>query len=276
MILDEVNADVSEQLEQQSELGVQITRQNDVPEEGPTNRGVWIEVPAVTAVFADLKDSTGLNTMSDAKDAARAYTYFIRASTVIFNRFSARYIDIQGDGIFGLFSGDESAFYAAASAITLKTQLKETINELFQKDTSTEWDMAAGIGIDSGQLLVRRLGLRGAKQNEVWAGKPVNMASKLSSAAEANQLVVSERVFTTYHEASSLRHRALLWSCGCSDGIRGAGLDAPTGTTCQLWDESEKPEGLGLDFDKLYRLDSQWCIRHGAEFCEAIVTDERP
>ena len=159
MILNDVDADVSAQLDQQSELGIQITRQNDVPEEGPTNRGVWFEIPDVTAVFADLKDSTGLNTGSEAKDAARAYTYFIRAATVILDRFSARYIDIHGDAIFGLFSGEDSAFLAVASAITLKTQLEDTVKEYFQKETSTEWKMAAGIGIDSGKLLVRRLGL---------------------------------------------------------------------------------------------------------------------
>ena len=43
--------------------------------------------------------------------------------------------------------------------------------------------------------LVRRLGLRGTKQNEVWAGKPVNMASKLSSLAGPNEVVASARVF---------------------------------------------------------------------------------
>lgn len=247
-----------------------------MPEEGPANKGVWFEIPDVTAVFADLKDSTGLNTTSSAKDAARAYTYFIRTATIILERFSAKYIDIQGDGIFGLFSGEDSAFLAAASAITIKTQLEHTVEELFKQDTTTEWDMAAGIGIDRGTLLVRRLGLRGTKQNEVWAGKPVNMASKLSSTADANQLVVSDRVFETYEEASTLRRRALLWSCGCSGGIQGAGLDGSIGTTCELWQESSIPEGLSLDFDKIYRLGSQWCAWHGAEFCEAIVTDERP
>ena len=38
---------------------------------------------------------------------------------------------------------------------------------------------------------MRRLGLKGAKQNEVWAGMPVNVAAKLSSVAGPNQVVVS-------------------------------------------------------------------------------------
>ena len=53
----------------------------------------------------------------------------------------------------------------------------------FNKDASVKWKLEAGVGIDQGMLLVRQLGLKGTKRNEVWAGKPVNMAAKLSSVA---------------------------------------------------------------------------------------------
>ncbi len=78
MILDDVISDVKAQLDDQAELGVQITRRNDVPDTGPTNKGVWFQIPQVTAVFADLKGSTGLNANDSPRVAARAYTYFIR------------------------------------------------------------------------------------------------------------------------------------------------------------------------------------------------------
>ena len=57
MILDDVVATVSSQLDAQAELGIQVTRLNEVPEVGPTNAGVWFQIPQVTAVFADLKGS---------------------------------------------------------------------------------------------------------------------------------------------------------------------------------------------------------------------------
>ena len=276
MILDDVTADVSSQLDTQSELGVQITRQNEVPETGPTNRGVWLQIPAVTAVFADLKGSTQLSAASRPKDAAAAYTYFIRAMTVILDRFSSGYIDIQGDGIFGLFSGNGSGFLAASCAITMRTLVERDVAVRFDNETSTDWKLTAGIGIDQGTLLVRRLGLRGTKQNEVWAGKPVNMAAKLSSLAESNQVVVSDRVFNLYTRSSRLRRRALIWSCGCDGRRRGAGLDVGIGETSDLWTEAPVPSDSGLDFENLHKLDSAWCEVHGPEFCEAIVTGRRP
>ena len=276
MILDDVTTDVSSQLDAQYELGVQITRQNEVPETGPANKGVWLQIPAVTAVFADLKGSTKLSATNRPKDAAIAYTYFIRAMTVILDRFSAGYIDIQGDGIFGLFSGKGSRFLAASCAITMRTLVERDVAVRFKNETSTDWELTAGIGIDQGTLLVRRLGLRGTKQNEVWAGKPVNMAAKLSSLAESNQVIVSDRVFEQYDGASKSRQRALIWSCGCDGSRRGAGFDVGIDETPNLWTEAPVPSDLGLDFENLHKLDSAWCKVHGPEFCEAIVTGRRP
>ena len=274
--LDEVVADVASQLDDQSRLGVQITKLNDVPETGPTNKGLWYRIDDVTAVFADLKRSTSLSTEANPQSAAYAYTYFIRAMALVLERFGAGYIDIQGDGIFGLFSGRDSVFAAAAAAVTMRTVVEREVAGRFKRDTKVEWNLAAGFGIDQGTLLVRRLGLRGMKQNEVWAGRPVNVAAKLSSLAEDNEVAVSERIFTRFTEARQVRRRALLWTCGCGGGEQGTGFDMGEGETVYLWEESEAPEALGLDFERLLTLGSKWCRVHGAEFCEAIVTGRRP
>ena len=276
MLLDEVLADLTSQLDDQADLGVQITVQNEVPEKGPVNKGLWLQIPNVTAVFVDLKRSTELSADSTPKTSAFAYTYFVRAMAVILDRFGSNYIDIHGDGVFGLFSGPQSDFYAVASAITARSQIERDIAVRFENDTSTDWKLTAGVGIDRGTLLVRRLGLRGTKQNEVWAGKPVNMAAKLSSVACSNQVVVSDRVFSRYQNASYIRRRALLWTCGCSEDAQGDGLDASIGETEYLWTAEPAPSEMGLDFDQLYRLKSKWCCVHGAEFCETLVTGSRP
>ena len=278
MKLDEAKADVATQLKQQSELGVSITRVDDVPETGPVNRGVWHQIANVTAVFADLNRSTELSANDRPRDAAYAYTYFVRAMAVSLERFSAKYIDIHGDGVFGLFSGQGSMFDATACAITMRTLVEKEVSERFLKDASSDWELTAGIGIDRGTLLVRRLGLRGTKQNEVWAGKPLNMAAKLSSLSSGNQVIVSDRMFDRYRNFSELRQRALLYSCGCNDNgrVKGRGLDAPKGTTTYLWNKERVPHNLGFDFPNLYRLKTKWCDIHGAAFCEALITGQKP
>ena len=151
MLLDVVNAEVSSQLDTQAGLGVQITRQNEVPENGPTNRGLWLQIPQVTAVFADLKGSTTLSATERPQTAALAYTYFIRAMAVVLESFSSKYVDIQGDGLFGLFSGRGSVFLAAAAAITMKTIVKKDVAVRFERDADADWKLSVGIGIDNGR-----------------------------------------------------------------------------------------------------------------------------
>jgi len=274
--LDEVLADLTSQLDEQARLGVKIRPQKDVPGEGPVDKGLWFYMQNVTAVFVDLKGSTELSAYSSPKPSAFAYTYFVRAMVVIFESFGSKYIDIHGDGVFGLFSGPQSEFCAVASAITARTQLEPDIDARSENAPSSHWAMTAGIGIDRGLLLVRRPGLKGAKQNEVWAGKPVNMAAKLSSVACSNQVVVSERVFARFRKASPIRQRALLWDCGCCEEVQGDGLDASLGETKCLWTQEPAPGGMGLDFGRIYRMESEWCCEHGPEFCETIVSGFRP
>ena len=274
MLLDVVMGSVKAQLDDQAALGVQTEQQGQVPESGPAGRGLWWRIPEVTCVFADLKRSTSLSATNSGKDAALAYTYFIRAMTVVLDGFSAGYIDIQGDGIFGLFSGKGSKFMAAASAITMRSEVEKDVAPRFKRDSSSDWKLSVGIGIDQGPLLVRRLGLRGASQNEVWAGKPVNMAAKLSSCASDNQLVVSERVFAAYERCSKLRQQALLWSCGCNGRARGEGLNVAVGTTSSMWTKKSAPKNLGLDFGSVHQRTLGWCAHHGREFCETIVSNK--
>jgi hypothetical protein len=73
------------------------------------------------------------------------------------------------------------------------------------------------LGIDQETALVRKLGLkqyadRTDRQNEVWAGKPVNMAAKLASISEDDELLVSERFF------KNIQHELVIKSCGCKEG----------------------------------------------------------
>ena len=275
MIFDEVAASVVAHLNDQANLGIQVANQEGIPEEAPAHRGLWWRIPNVTAVFADLKGSTALNSSLSSETAAIAYTYFIRAMTVILEGFSAGYVDIQGDGIFGLFGGQRSMFFATACAVTMRAEVENTVAPMFRRDASVDWDLQVGIGIDRGTLLVRQLGLKGTGQNEVWAGMPVNVAAKLSSAAGPNEVVVSDRVFGGYEHAAKVRQQALFGSCDCEEGNREARSSAARRTS-RLWTEHAAPKNLGLDFGTVYRRKVGWCEKHGAQFCEALVTGKWP
>ena len=182
---------------------------------------------------------------------------------------------VQGDALFALFSGAGSVYRACAAAVTMRTITQKEIAERLKQESITDWTLACAIGIDRKPVMVRRLGLRSTKMNEVWAGKPVNMAAGLSSMGNDNEIVVSDRVYACFQSANAIRRRAIIYSCGCGEGPAGEGLDAAEGTTPNLW----RPESIAqekFDFDTVYRLGSAWCATHGAEFCQAIVDGKRP
>lgn len=119
----------------------------------------------VTCVFVDMENSTKM-AMGEIEEAINTQIPYIRALVEIFQLRNAKYIDIQGDGGFALFDGDNSrsdGVYVAAM-----------INTLFNK----KLNMNIRIGIDCETVYVKKAGKRG-ENKEIWLGRPVCLASKL-------------------------------------------------------------------------------------------------
>ena len=68
----------------------------------------WIKLSDVVAVVCDLKGSTHLGTGKHDQSTARVYKSGVEGAVRILHEFDADFIDIQGDGGFGLFWGERS------------------------------------------------------------------------------------------------------------------------------------------------------------------------
>ena len=259
MLFNETMSKVTSQLNQQSNNSIRVEHVDAVPPSGPSHRGLWLKISDVTAVFVDIKGSTKLVSAADPRDVAEVYTHFVRAMTIIFNGFGARYIDIQGDGLFGLFSEGDSLFSALACAVTMNTAVQRELRQYIKKYPIPPGRLSVGIGVDREEVLVRRLGLRRVEENEVWSGKPVNMASKLSSRASYDQILISDRVYKALNSASANRRSALLYDCKCKAGASKE----------SIWHPEKPSRKRGFDFKTIYRSNMIWCPKHADEICEA-------
>lgn len=247
-------------------LGASIEVRSTIPPTSgiPLQENHWLKIPNAICVFVDMKNSTKLSATHHDRTTASAYQLFTDTAIDIFHEFSAPYIDVKGDGAFALFN-ESQPYRAFASAVTFKTFASMVFQPKMKEVTSLE--IGAHIGIDQKTVLVRRLGKkrvdgRTDRQNEVWAGKPVNMASKLASRASTNQIWVSDR----YYE--KLKDSLVRMSCGCKEGTY-------TGEKVNLWKEVEVSD-IGLfDFPKVYCLESIWCQNHGREFMDRIISLDR-
>jgi class 3 adenylate cyclase len=238
----------------------QIPDTTEIPIAKPRH---WLKIPDVICVFADMRGSTQLSATVHDKSTAGAYQLFTATAVRLFDAFESPYIDVRGDGVFALFNSDQ-VHRSLAATVTFKTFAKKVFTPMLKEKTGLE--IGSHIGIDQKTVLVRKLGLKRAgdrsdRQNEVWAGKPVNMASKLASAGGDGDLLVSDRYFEKLSD-----HRAL-WSCGCVGGV-------PSGTRTELWKKhpvTEIGESTMFDFENFYRLVSYWCENHGEEYCLALL-----
>ncbi len=160
---------------------VSITNYNQVPDTSDIpiqNPRTWLKIPDVVCCFVDMEGSTKLSAGAHDKTTAKSYRLFTETAIRIFHRFGASYIDIKGDGVFSLFNKNQP-YTALAATVSFKTFVYEHFTPKVQKLTGQY--IGGHFGIDQKTVLVRKFGLkiyqgRTDRQNEVWAGKPINMA----------------------------------------------------------------------------------------------------
>ncbi|QLG12037.1 adenylate/guanylate cyclase domain-containing protein [Deinococcus sp. D7000] len=190
--------------------------------------GKWYSVPQAVAVFADMEKSTEISFRRHPKTGAKVYEMFTGSWISILDDFKAGYIDIKGDGGFGLFYGRTGVVQALAAAVTFQTAISRrlegdiarVLNSATKKDEMDDWSLRAKIGIHKGRVLVKRIGRRHSGGSRlswmVWAGKPVNYASKLSGIANGGQILATNAIIDTIESNQDLRELLYL-SCGCPE-----------------------------------------------------------
>lgn len=228
----------------------------DTPQIPIENPKLWLRIPDVVCVFVDMLGSSKLSAETNDNLTAGIYRFFSGTAVRLFSEFEAPYIDVRGDGVLALFDKNQ-CYRALAAAVTFKTFSKEEFIPRVKEKTSVE--IGCHIGIDCKTVLVRKIGFkryrgRSDRQNEVWAGKPVNMASKLASLTKDNELFASDRYY------KKITDERVRYTCGC-----------PTGAKEPLWKEINLCEDGRFDFDTAHVLINIWCKKHGKEYCEAIL-----
>lgn len=229
--------------------------------QGPDSK-TWVKIPQVVAVVADLRNSSQLGT-SGRHDTttARIYEAAVEGAVRCLHDFEANFIDIQGDGGFGLFWGEKAFERAFCAAVTIRTFSESLVEELKSRDTSgtlPETGYKVGIAVD--RVLVKTIGTRReiTEQEAVWPGRAVNHAVKAAQSAEQHQIVVTER-FWDYFKNNDY----VMLSCGCNGDEVGEPHD--------LWHEFEISHIADGSYRDGYMLQSAWCATHGHDYCEAIL-----
>lgn len=221
----------------------------------------WMKLPEVVAVAYDMVGSTKLSLGRHDTTSARIYQSGVGGAVRCLNAYGADFVDIQGDGGFGLFWGDRAYERALCSAITIKTFSLTFVAKLKDQYGAGLPDTGFKVGVHAARTLVKNIGtIRNTKEQEpVWAGKPVNYAYKCAQASEAHQLVVTEKVWQKFRN-----NDYVVYSCGCSDA-------EPSNN---MW-EPKVHDVLPEDENLVHVLDSAWCVNCGPSYANAIMEGEK-
>lgn len=222
----------------------------------PIDAPRWHRVDEVVAVMSDLRHSTRIVLNRQPASAASVYEASTGGVVQILDEFDVDFVAIQGDGVIGLFWGDNRKARAVCAGITIKTFSRRHLVPRLGAKWEDLKTTGLKVGVAASPLLVKRIGIaRTDHQEPVWAGRAVNYAAKAAQQADVDEMIVTG---TVWDWAKDNGYLAVTCSC-----------DTPSPTLWQDVTIAKVPEEDGEREGKL--LTSAWCTIHGAEYCAAVL-----
>ena len=145
-----------------------------------------------TVLYADLNGSTDLVDGYPPGFAAEVYKCFLTCSARIIRAEGGEITAYDGDRIMAVYIGDVKNTTAARTALKINYAVKNIINPAIQDQyPQTSYTVRHVVGIDTSNLFVARIGVRG-DNDLVWVGRAANYAAKLSDRSGAPTQITAE------------------------------------------------------------------------------------
>ncbi|MBR0691254.1 HAMP domain-containing protein [Bradyrhizobium manausense] len=148
----------------------------------------------VTVVFCDLRGFTAFTEATEPEEAMNVLREYHAALGKLIFKYEGTLDKYAGDGVMILFNAPIQFEDHTARAVKMAVEMRDTIGPLTERWRNRGHSLGFGIGIALGYAT---LGQVGFEQRLEYAaiGSVTNLASRLCSEAQANQIVVSRRVY---------------------------------------------------------------------------------
>ena len=141
----------------------------------------------VTVMFSDLVGSTALSTRIDPEDLREVITAYQKCVTLTVRHFGGFVAKYMGDGVLVYFGYPEAHEDDAERAVRAGLELVAAVGDL-----KTRAPLRTRVGIATGLVVVGDLIGSGASQEQAIVGETPNLAARLQSIAEPNEVVIAE------------------------------------------------------------------------------------
>jgi len=166
-----------------------------------TDGGVSLDA---TILYADLANSSKIATEIDKKAAAKTFKAFLTVTSRLIRKHAGSITSFDGDRVMGVFLGKRKCSRAAICGLQINWAVNEILdpklNSYFKTLRESELEISHCVGVDTGNVLAVRGGVRGSN-DLVWVGRAPNLAAKLSDIRNTNiRTCISTTVFNALAE----------------------------------------------------------------------------
>jgi class 3 adenylate cyclase len=154
----------------------------------------------ITALFADLR---GFTAFAEQAEPEEVFSVLRQYHTTVGELAVANGGTVEhfaGDGLMVFFNDPQLVPDHQLAAVRTACEMRERFGVLSTAWRKRGYELGLGIGIAAGFATLGRIGFEG-RYDYGAVGNSVILASRLSGAAKANQILVSQRVFASIEDA---------------------------------------------------------------------------
>jgi len=148
----------------------------------------------VTVVFCDLRGFTSFTESTEPEEAMNVLREYHAALGELIFRYEGTLDRYAGDGVMILFNAPIQFEDHVKRAVKMACEMRDTIGALTEKWRNRGHSLGFGMGIALGYATLGQIGFE-QRLEYAAIGSVTNLASRLCDEAEANQIVVSRRVY---------------------------------------------------------------------------------
>jgi class 3 adenylate cyclase len=179
----------------------------------PSNLGLGNDIghfEGATILYADLNGSTSMVDTKNWYFSAEVYKTYLHCAAKIIRFEGGTITAYDGDRIMAVFVGDYKNTAAVRCAMKINYAVLFIVNPAMTSQyPQTEFTVKHSIGIDTSEIRVARIGVKG-DNDLVWVGRAANYAAKLTTLPEYPIWITSD-VFDRMNGEVKNHNGASMW-----------------------------------------------------------------
>jgi len=157
----------------------------------------------ITVLFIDLRGFTAFVEKADPEEVMTTLREYQALIGHFVSEYGGTLERFVGDAVMVYFNDPPPCPHHAEQAVKMAIAMRQAVNSLRQEWRKRGIDLGAGIGIATGYATIGIIGFEGRKDYAA-IGQVTNLAARLCSEAQHNQILVSDRVLSLVKELVSV------------------------------------------------------------------------